>query len=162
MKILTILVLLQTCVLLLVFGKIVGIEDEMTPTTLGAQNALVADDSVDAQPESNSNNTNLYSNEERLRQIIREELDATLESRSEPDKQTDPVIASGPRDQTETERQREQVAQQLEYYANVGRISDAQMQKLQMDIAKLDDAGRTEMLSRLSRAFNSETLEGRL
>jgi hypothetical protein len=60
------------------------------------------------------------------------------------------------------EYQRAQVAQQQETYVSVGSISDADMQTLQMDIAKLDAAGRTEMLRKLSRAFNSGNLEGRL
>jgi len=144
------------------FGKILGIEDEMTAATLDEKNTSVTDDLANTQSQSYSHDTYLYPNEDRLRQIIREELGAELDRRSEPDKQMDPVIASSSTDETEIEYQRELVAQQLEYYASVGSISDADMQKLQMDIAKLDDAGRTEMLRELMRALNSGRLEGRL
>ena len=162
MKIITTLVLLQTGILLLLFAKIAGIEDAMTPATPGAINTSVTDDLADMQSQNYSRETDLNPNEGRLRQIIREELGAELDRRAEPDKPTDPVKVAGSTDTAETVYQRELVAQQLENFLNVGSISDADMQKLQMDIAKLDDAGRTEMLRELSRAFNSGRLEGRL
>jgi len=162
MKIVTVLVLLQTGVLLLLFGKIVSIEDEMTLATPGEKNTSVTDDLAGTQSQSFSSDAYLYPNEDRLRNIIREELSAELNRESEPDQQTAPVVAAGSMDTTEMEYQQAQVAQQLDTYVSVGSISDADMQKLQMDIAKLDDAGRTEMLRELSRAFNSGRLRGRL
>ena len=162
MKIITILVVLQMGILLLLFGKVVGIEDQMKPATPGEKNTLVIDDLAVTRAQRYSNDANWYPNEDRLRQIIREELGAQQESRSESDAPTESAIASDSRDPAEMEYQRARVAQQLETYVSVGSISDADMQKLQMDIAKLDAAGRTEMLRKLSRAFNSGNLEGRL
>jgi hypothetical protein len=65
-------------------------------------------------------------------------------------------------DPVEMEARHEQVSQQLEYYVSIGSISNAEMQRLQMDIAKLDAKGRTEMLRELTRALNSGRLEGQL
>jgi hypothetical protein len=162
MKIITTLVLLQTGILLLLFAKVAGIEDEMTSPPAGESYARVADDPGDAQSQSYSNDSYWYPDEDRLRQIIREELRAELDVKSESDKQTDPDIVPGSRDAVEMEYHRAQVAQQLETYVSVGSISDVDMQRLQMDIARLDAAGRTEMLGELSRAFNSGILGGRL
>lgn len=162
MKTLTILGLVQTVILLFLFGKIVLFEEKATVAAHAEQNTLVGDALTNTQSQSYSNDTYLYPNEDRLRQIIREELGAELDRRSDPDKQMDPVIASSSTDKTETDFQRELVTQQLEYYSSVGSISDSEMQKLQMEIAKLDDTGRTEMLRELSRAINSGRLEGQL
>ena len=97
-----------------------------------------------------------------MRQIIREELAAQADGRPGPANQVDAVFASESTDKAENQYQREQVAQQLEYHASVGSISNADMQKLQGEIARLDEASRTEMLRELTRALNSGQLEGRL
>ncbi len=100
--------------------------------------------------------------EDRLRAIIREELSAELGqlSRGESTVTTSPAPVA--RDAEEAKRQRAQVFDQIDYFSSVGRISDVEMQKLQMDIARLDPAARTEALRELTRAINSGRLEGRL
>ncbi len=162
MKSLTVLGLVQTIILLFLLGKIVLFEEETTVAGHAEQNTLVSDDFTNTQSQSNSSDTYIYPDEDRLRQIIREELAAQLDRRSGPDKQMDPVIASSSTDNAENQYQREQVAQQLEYHTSVGSISDMDMQKLQIEIAKLDEASRKEMLRKLTRALNSGRLEGRL
>lgn len=160
MKILTVIAVLQIGAILLLYGKLSSIEQAMSHP-------------VPAQPESALTSNSLQSrqapvapaasqDEDRLRKIIREELAAQLGQQTGPAATGDPVSAAGPTDPVEIERQREQVFQQLEYFTSVGRISDMEMQKLQMDIAKLDPAGRSEALRELVRAFNSGRLEGRL
>lgn len=160
MKTLTILGLVQTVVLLLLFGKIIAIEDKMVSATPNERNVSVTDDLANTRSQSNSNATYLYPNEDQLRLIIREELGAQLDHISGPGKQLDSVIASSAVDEPETEYQRQRVIQQLEYHTSVGRISPLDMQKLQGEIAKLDEAGRKEMLINLTRAINSGKLEG--
>ena len=162
MKILTILVLVQTAVLLLVFGKIVTIENNMTPATLVVKNTSGAGDLEGKQSQSHSNDFYRYPNEDQLRQIIREELAAQLDKIPELAMQTGPATALNATDGAEYERRREQVTQQLNYYTSLGSISDVDMQKLQVDIASLDAASRREMLMELTRALNSGELEGRL
>ena len=162
MKTLTILGLVQTVILLFLLGKIVLFEEETTVAAHVEQNTLVSDDLTNTQSQSNSSNTYIYPDEDRLRQIIREELGAQLGRQPEPDNQMDSVIASSSTDRAETEYQRELISQQVEYYASVGSISDTDMQRLQIEIAKLDESSRKEMLRKLTRALNSGRLEGRL
>ena len=103
-----------------------------------------------------------YMDDNQLRQIIREELGAQLDGRSGSNIDMDAPIASNATDNTEIQYQRDLVAQQLDYHTSVGSISDTDMQKLQGEIAKLDEAGRKEMLGKLVRALNSGGLDGRL
>lgn len=161
MKTLTLLGLVQTALLLILLGKIVLFEQETTAAGHAGQNTVV-NDPFDSQP-TNSDATAIdYVDYDKLRQIIREESRAQLDSRSEADRQTEEAVASGSTSDAEYQYQRERVAQQLEYHTSVGSISDTDMQKLQGEIAKLDEAGRTEMLSKLTQAMNSGQLEGRL
>ena len=162
MKILVTVVLLQTGILLLLFGKVVGLEDQMTSEMHSEQASFVSNNYRDEQASGNSDDTLLFPNEDRLRQIIREELHAELDREFEPLMQSELASEPDSGDRAEFEYRKEQVSQRLAHHASVGSISDADMQKLQIDIAKLDDAGRTEMLRELSRAINSGRLEGRL
>ena len=162
MKTLTILGLVQTGILLVLLGKIVLFEEETTVAGHAEENTLVSDDLTNTQSQSNSSDTSSYADEDRLRQIIREELAAQPDGRFGPAKQVDAVFASSSTDNAENQYQRERVAQQLNYYMSVGSVSDADMQELQGEIAKLDEASRTEMLRKLTRALNSGQLEGHL
>ena len=162
MKTLTILGLVQTALLLFLLGKIVLVDEETSVAARAEQNTLVSDYLADTQSQSHSGNTYIYPDEDRLRQIIREELAALPAGGIGAVKQAEAEVVLSSTDNAENQYQREQVAQQLNYYTSVGRISDADMQKLQGEIAKLDEASRTEMLRMLTRALNSGQLEGRL
>lgn len=96
-----------------------------------------------------------FPTESQLRQIIQEELRAQLENlslggRTEPPRVTETPVAAA-----DLENQRAVVTQQLDYYMSIGNISDREMHDLQLNIAKLDEAGRQEMLTRLVRAMNT-------
>lgn len=99
--------------------------------------------------------------EQRLRQIIREELD--LQLRSTATALTPAAEAGQPDPVSPVEyRQRLDAAMQtLDYHLEQGRISEADMANLQAEIARLDEEGRKLMLSLLTQAFNSGELEGR-
>jgi hypothetical protein len=90
--------------------------------------------------------------DERLRQIIREEL-AQLGSGGA-------AVPATPRDAEADRAQREQVAGQIAHYRSVGRITEAQMFALQRDIARLDPAGRRDMMAELTRAMNAREIQG--
>lgn len=162
MKTITILGLVQTVILLFLLGKIVLFEKETAVTGHAEQNTLVSDDLTNTQSRIYSSDTYIYLDEDRLRQIIREELAAQPDGRFEPAKQMDAAFASNSTDKAENQYQRELVAQQLVYFSSVGSISHADMQMLQMEIAKLDEASQKEMLGKLTRALNSGELDGRL
>jgi hypothetical protein len=162
MKALTVLILVQTVILLFLLGKILLFEEETTVVGHAEQKALVSDEPTNTQSQNYSSVSSLYPNEDRLRQIIREELDAQLGGEAGLNQQVDSHIVSGSTDKVEIERQRERVSQQLEFYSSVGSISDLEMQQLQTDIAKLDELSQKEMLSQLTRELNSGRLKGRL
>ena len=159
---LTVISLAQIAAIFVLYSKLSDIDNNMHLAMSTAQDTLLSDNLPNTQSQSNTNDLYLYPNEDRLRQIIREELGARLDGQPRPNKQMAPVIAPSSTDYAEVEYQKELVSQQLEYYASVGSISDANMHMLQSDIAKLDEASRKEMLRKLMRALNSGRLEGRL
>lgn len=73
-----------------------------------------------------------------------------------------PAVSASPRDPQADLERREAIAQQIETYRGLGTITDAQMQELQAEIAHLDAASRSQMMSRLIRALNSGDIKGRL
>ena len=97
--------------------------------------------------------------EARLRQIVREELIVVL--RNQDEYRMDDAAARE-RSPEENRYQREYVSQQIDYYASVGEISERDMHELQRSIAELDNAGRKEMLSKLTRAMNTQQIKGQL
>jgi len=98
--------------------------------------------------------------EERLRALLREEL---AQEHIRPVEEPIPTDAVRPRTPSSAElQQRDGVAQQIEAYRATGTITDAQMQELQADIARLDAASRKQMLSKLTRALNTGEIKGRL
>ncbi len=159
-KILAALSLVQIAAIFFLYNMLVEIDDKITPTAAAGQNASTSDALASDLFRSYSHDS--YPDEERLRQIIREELGARLGDGSGRGQYAAPANASASIDPAEFEQRREGVAQQLEYYASVGTISDSDMQKLQGDIAKLDAAGRKAMLGKLTQALNSGRLDGRL
>ncbi len=161
MRTLTILVLVQTGILLILLGKIVLFEEESTIPADAQQNTSVSDPFDDASTDSHATAIH-YLDENQLRQIIREELSAHLDSQPGPGNQEESATALSSTDTAEYQRRRELVAEQLVYFSSVGSISDTDMQKLQGEIAKLDEASQKEMLGKLTRALNSGELEGRL
>ena len=161
MKIITILGLVQTGLLVFLLGKILLVEEDPTAEGHDEQNTWVSD-SFDVPRTDNDATDVYYLDAGQLRQIIREELLAHLDSQPAPVDQAVSATAASSTDTAEYQRRREQVVQQLDYYSSVGSISDADMQILQVDIAKLDRAGRREMLGKLTRAMNAGELEGRL
>ena len=162
MKILTVLGLVQVAAILFLYTRLADIDDRLDQTIADERRTSISDDSAESRSLNASNVTGVYADEGLLRQIIREELSAQLDSQPGPGTQASPVPASGLVDKDEYKRRREQVAEQLSYYTSVGSISNAEMQKLQTDIARLDPASRKEMMMELNRALNSGRLEGQL
>ena len=162
MKMLTVLSLVQIVAIVFLYSKLTDIDNNMNLTAPAAEQSPVGNLFADSQSQSNPPVAYLYPDEDRLRQIIREELGAQLDGQAATHRQMDPVIAPGSAEYAELEYQRELVSQQLEYYSSIGSITDTEMAKLQTDIAKLDATSRTEMLRQLVGAVNSGRLEGRL
>ena len=162
MKFLLVLTLLQTVLLLVLFGKILGVENRLllteNPDRLAQANPVVDTFPSVVDP----GHSNSFPNEFQLRQIIREELGEHRDGQRQTGSREGTAVADSSMDVAETRRRYEQVEQQLNYFSSVGSISEVEMQKLQGEIATLDKESRREMLGRLTRALNSGELEGRL
>lgn len=161
MKILITLCSVQTLILLFLLSKTVISEDGSTVGGPVNQNMLPTDDHAIRQSQIMSGNIQLYSAEDRLRQIIREELAARPVHTSTSIEQMHAFSGSGSVNSDENQIKRDIVVQQLEYHKSAGEISNADMQKLQMQIGKLDEVSRREMLRKLTQALNSGELQGR-
>ena len=161
MKALIFIALLQTGLLLAIFAKIV----------------LPQDASIDQQPRQTSDTTGFVApditspatvdgpvriDERQLRAVIRDELSAYMSAVAagqavpEVEEVYDPIL------EEERQARREEVEQRIEYYTSVGTISDADMQLLKSEIARLDPENRRAMLQKLVRALNTGALDGRL
>jgi len=103
-----------------------------------------------------------YTDEDRLREIIREELALALEDiravAGNADASPAQPLQSGPA----YERRRESVAQSVDYYVSAGRITEQEMSRLQMDIAQLNPDDRRAMMGAIVRAMNNGQLDGQL
>lgn len=100
--------------------------------------------------------------EDRLRQIIREELAQQVRAISNSQDLNKDVASATPADSAEYEKRFNDVAQKIEYFESAGVISDSEMYQLQSEIARLDKQGRQEMFGRLVRALNTGDIDGRL
>lgn len=159
-KALAVIALIQLAAIFLLYNKIAVVENGVTAAISTKQIELQQEYPSQAEAPINPDHANVLPVEDRLRQIIREELSTQLADLPRRDQPRDAAVATNSTSEAEMESQRELVSQQLEYYSSVGSISDLEMQQLQMDMAKLDDAGRQEMLRELTRALNSGRLKG--
>jgi hypothetical protein len=162
MKVLTVLSLMQIAAIVFLYGKLSDIDNNMNLPEPAAEHTLASENLSTTYSQNSSYDAYLYPDEDRLRQIIREELSANLGAQAGRETYTDPAVTAASTNAAEFEYRRETVSQQLDYFSSVGSISDADMQKLQRDIAKLDPAGRKEMIWKLTQALNSGRLDGRL
>jgi len=151
----------QTILLLALLVKVIGLESSIAEQTTEhpiVTEETIANDNVLGQPVISTQSLS----EKRLRQIVREEVSSQFRefgaSLTHPSiiEEPDPVSA------TEYQFRYESAMQELDYFLKQGEISDADMAKLQTDIAKLGPDGRTQMLRRLTQALNSGELRGRL
>jgi len=100
--------------------------------------------------------------EERLRQIIREEVGQLNQEDRAVRQSEDDVSIVATEDPEIVAQQMEYVAQQIEYYKSLGSISIKEMDELQFEVAKLDSEGRKQMMSTLFKAMNAGEIDGRL
>jgi hypothetical protein len=96
---------------------------------------------------------------EQLRAIVVEELAAWSDAESRPAREIEPpATAPLPADPARFA----QVQEEIERHIKVGVISDADMSRLQENIARLDPPARKRALGKLIKAMNAGLLEGRL
>ena len=161
--VLSLICCIQFALLLMIYSKADAVSESLQianfPTSIESFSPSVA--RSNDQIRSGSGNELLT--EHRLRQIIQEELRSHLADMELNGSQQEAQLPTGREvDGAVVAAQHDFVLEQLDYYSSIGSISSAEMGQLQMEIAKLDARGRTEMMSRLNRALNSGALKGNL
>ncbi len=155
------LVAVQTALIVALFFKVSTIEDAMD------ESGPIAESSADGLQSElgsrfGSNATPVALSEAAIRTIIREELAAQLGQLPAGGTAVNP----GPQSSNETPAQyaarRDRVADTIDYYTRVGRISEQEMGRLQVEIARLQEGDRQQMMMELVRAMNEGSLDGRL
>lgn len=159
MKLLTVLSVLQIAVISALLFKIYALEKNLNALTLAQ---YVAADTGQVAPPVVSSDTvakqaATQADPAQLRSIVREEIAAALLSFS-------PVAVADGDDQKSQDYQNElkNLEDELDYYISRGAISDQEMSALQMQMARLDQSGRKQIMRKLVRSLNSGELSGRL
>lgn len=160
-KALIILSLIQTGLLILLYSRTTALESELTALSLEALGTTASGSLLSPSVESSLDETRSSIDDARLRQIIREELSTITAIASNSGGRAPESVTYDAGTEAERQVQLDQVSQRIEYYSSVGSISEIEMGNLEMEIAKLDAAGRKAMLRKLTQALNSGAIDGR-
>jgi hypothetical protein len=162
MKALIALGLLQTCVLVLLFTKIVAVQEQTPEKAYAASHNGLSDNIHATAVRADSRQGVGNVSESRLREIIREELTAYA-SQSRLQAATDSLNSAHERPYTsENHDQLEYVIQKLDYFASTGSISKREMLGFEAEIARLHPADRQKILNRLVQSMNAGKIKAEL
>lgn len=95
-----------------------------------------------------------------LRQILRQELTAYSPAITVTQREDVPSVDPRGQGQPLNSAEFARIDQQTDLYISAGAISDAQMEKLQDELSRLDPVARREILSKITKAINSGALAG--
>lgn len=161
LRALIILGVVQVGLLILLFSRITALDNRVVALPPTSPTAPVSDSFLSSPADGHRDDVFLSIDDARLRQIIREELRAHPATGAIPDQLATETGTFNASSTPETRIQLDRVSQKIDYYSSVGHISAIEMGNLEMEIAKLDPAGRRAMLRRLTQALNSGAIEGR-
>jgi hypothetical protein len=154
------LVVVQTAILVALAVRVFLLEGEATQPQRADLETIYVQPSSASQP--GRITVTGYTDEDRLREIIREELALALEDiravAGSADASPAQPLQSGPA----YERRRDAVAQSIDYYVSVGHITEQEMSRLHLDIAQLNPDDRRAMMGAIVRAMNHGQLDGQL
>jgi hypothetical protein len=161
LKTLTALVVVQLVVLFALFMRMGALENEGTAARSAPQ-SVPPTASFDSTLTDRAITVTGFPDENRIREIIREELAVQLDGLSVAAADAEKSAADGAYTGAEYEYRRESVAQSVDYYVSAGRITEFEMADLQQQIAGLKPEDRQAMFRQLVRAMNTGALDGRL
>ncbi len=161
LKTLTALVVVQLIVLLALFMRVSTLENEVTAARSAPQ-SFAPTESFDSTPTDRTITVTGFPDENRIREIIREELSLQLDGLSVAAADGEKPTADDSYTGEEYDYRRESVAQSVDYYVSAGRITEIEMAGLQQQIAGLKPEDRQAMFRQLVRAMNTGALDGRL
>lgn len=160
MKSLLFLVIIQTIGILFLAYKAVATD---SPAVISAEVQRPAPAKSNSETAGAHSITNPeFPGETRLRQIIREELEAYAALDANSSKRPDSYAETTTRNNAEYRYQKEYVERQIAYFKSLGEISNSDMQEMQREIVKLNTSDRQEMLNKLIQALNSGEIKGQL
>lgn len=161
MKALIILSVVQVGLLILLFSRITALDNRVAALPPTSPAAPVSDSFPSSPADGHPDDVFSSNDYARLRQIIREELRAHPAPGATDDQLATETRTFNAGTTPDTRIELNRVSQKIDYYSSVGHISAIEMGTLEMEIAKLDPAGRRAMLRRLTQALNSGAIEGR-
>jgi len=165
LKIIALLAVVQIALAIFLISKLESHEDridalvvtEAQPIASGSTTGLSTlssrDNSIDGQTGDDN---------QQLRRIIREELQAALSHIDSNSQTTNPNQETPVYDALEMQYQRELVIQELEALKQQAEVTGGELERLMGDIAKLNPEARTEMINMLNQALNRGEIEGHL
>jgi hypothetical protein len=163
-RLLTILAVVQTGLLILLFTRMITLDDEhgdLLRDQKNNQRDLLTNSTDNSRSDTKVASGFSSIDEYLLRQIIQEEL-AAYGSTSDNALAGEPEANHfDPESAIANDHEFERVSDQIDYFSSIGKISDTEMGELQFDIAKLDEVGRRAALRKLTRALNSKSIDGR-
>ena len=161
MKLIGVLVSVQTVLVLLLFMKIDSYESRITQPAQSSEQTDTSAPLLITSPREVSvvDNSSLTSGQ--LRRIIREELNAIslnneLMLASSGSAQETPIF-----DDVEMQYRRELVVDKFELLKGQGEVSTGEIENLMGEIARLDPERRTAMMKILNEAMNRGEIKGR-
>ena len=152
---------MQLAVLLALFMRVILLENDIAAARNLPQSAPPIESSAQSATDRTIAVTG-FPDEDRIREIIREELALQLSGSSAAAADSDASTVDDVYTGAEYEYRRESVAQTIDYYVSAGRITEIEMADLQQQIAGLSPEDRQEMFRQLVRALNNGELDGRL
>jgi hypothetical protein len=165
MKVLVVLCIAQLILIALLFLRVLGVESALNASRPMATSASPVTSTATAATRPGTTSVALVADEQRLREIIREELAAQARNPGGPATAAsipEGAVPADPVMDRDYDYRLDSVQQSLDFYAQVGEISQAEMLQLQTEIAKLRPEDRTAMFSRLVRELNNGAIDGRL
>jgi hypothetical protein len=157
---LALLAVAQTALILVLLFKVINLENQSNEPVTDDQEAASSEQPAASQALGRPIENPRQLDENRLRQIVREELRAQLGESLASAAQAAEEEVPDPVSEAEYQYRLDAAMQNLDYHIEQGEISNTDMIKLQSEIALLDEDGRRQMLGRLARAMSTGELEG--
>jgi len=157
MKTIITLSILQLLAILFLLAEIVGV-DEKTVESAEKSPVEVQPHTLTAVKATRGNTGGF--DESLLRRVVREELRAQLDRTPSVQVHSSGGQTSDTVSEAEYQYRLDASLQNLDYYIEQGEISDAEMAELQAGMAALNQEGRRQMLSLISKALSSGELKG--
>lgn len=161
MKAVLLLVAVQTALIAALFWKVATLESALVSDVPAAE-AFAGDEHVEHGSHFYPGATPVALDEARVRAIFREELAVHFGRAPATTDDASPSHYIANETPAEYVERRDNVSDLIDYYRRVGSISEQDMSRLQIDIARLRESDREQLMMELVRAMNEGSIDGRL